>query len=273
MTREGRDWAGLWRLQDLQPLAETPTSRLWRAWSPDHGPVVLKVLTPRGAEERHGFRLMAAAGGQGMARQFAAGSGAALMEFLPGPSLGDLVREGQDIAAAEVLADVAAAIRTVPVPDGLITLERYLQALVQTPEAAFPAVARAHLAKARAVAATLFASAPASVALHGDLHHDNILKGPRGWRAIDAKGLAGDPAFEVANSFRNPWDRQDLARDPARARRLAAIYAARLGLDEVRVLDWAFVQVAVSLCWFAEGGGLVGDDLALLPVFAALRGG
>lgn len=270
---EGADWIGRWRLREVRPLAETPTSRLWRALSPDHGAVVLKVLTPRGAEERHGFRLMEACAGRGMVRAFAVAEGACLMADLPGPSAGDLVRQGRDAAATEVLATIAAAIRAVPPPQGLIPLETYLAALFCTDPAVFPAAARVDIGKAVAVARHLLDSAPAPVALHGDLHHDNVLMGPEGWCAIDAKGLVGDPAFEMANSFRNPWDRQDLARDPARALRLAQTCATRSGLDRARLLDWAFVQVAVSACWFVEGGGTVEDDLALLPMLAALREG
>ena len=46
--------------------------------------------------------------------------------------------------------------------------------------------------------------------LHGDLHHENIMHGPRGWLAIDPKGVLGDPGFDAANMFYNPLDRDDL---------------------------------------------------------------
>jgi len=36
------------------------------------------------------------------------------------------------------------------------------------------------------------------IVLHGDLHHDNILKNNNHWIAIDPKGVIGDPAFEIA---------------------------------------------------------------------------
>jgi len=260
-----------WHLADPRPLAETPTSQLWRVRLPGREEAVLKMLTARGAEERHGFRLMAAADGQGMARVFAWDDDACLMQFLSGPPLGDLVRQGRDEEAAQVLADVADKIRALPVPRGLMPLDSYLNALITVDLSRLPVAARPHMAEARAVAAALFTDASQPVALHGDLHHDNILHSPAGWRAIDAKGLVGDAAFEPANSFRNPWDRQDLARDPARALRLAEIYAEVLGLDRGRLLDWAFVQVAVSMAWFAEDQGKMDDDLALLPVMAAAR--
>jgi streptomycin 6-kinase len=42
------------------------------------------------------------------------------------------------------------------------------------------------------------------VLLHGDLHHYNILSAGDGWRVIDPKGVAGEPAYEVGALLRNP---------------------------------------------------------------------
>lgn len=44
----------------------------------------------------------------------------------------------------------------------------------------------------------LLASISNEVFLHGDLHHDNILKNDDHWLAIDPKGIIGDAEFEVA---------------------------------------------------------------------------
>ncbi|RJT15552.1 3'-kinase, partial [Mesorhizobium waimense] len=57
--------------------------------------------------------------------------------------------------------------------------------------------------------------------LHGDLHHENILHGPRGWLAIDPKGVLGDPGFDAANMFYNPLDRDELCLDPERTAHMA----------------------------------------------------
>ncbi len=50
----------------------------------------------------------------------------------------------------------------------------------------------------------LLATTTKEVALHGDLHHENILLGDDGWVVIDPKGLVGDPAFEAAAFMHNP---------------------------------------------------------------------
>ena len=89
--------------------------------------------------------------------------------------------------------------------------------------------------------------------LHGDIHHENILQGARGWLAIDAKGLLGDPAFDVANLFYNPVE-SDLRTDERRVAAMAAILSARLGQDIAKLLDYAFAFSALSASWHTEDG-------------------
>lgn len=264
-----------WGLAGLEPLAETRTSRLWRAQSPAHGAVVLKSLKPYGAAEITGVALMRWQHGQGAARIFAVEGAEILMEFLPGPLLGDLARQGRDGEAASALAETAAAIqqRSAPPPAGLMPLETYIGALFSADLAALPVPSRPAFAQARDLARHLLATSPEPRPLHGDLHHDNILMGPRGWAAIDAKGVMGDPAYEVANAFRNPVGCEQIAADPARIALLAQVFSARLGLPETRILDWAAAQVAISLAWSLGHGDAPAEDLRLLPAFLAARPG
>jgi streptomycin 6-kinase len=59
-------------------------------------------------------------------------------------------------------------------------------------------------AKSEAEARSLLDAPGEAVVLHGDFHHDNVMDGgPRGWLAIDPKGLIGEREFEFANLFRN----------------------------------------------------------------------
>jgi streptomycin 6-kinase len=91
------------------------------------------------------------------------------------------------------------------------------------------------------------------VVLHGDLHHDNVLRGTREpWLAIDPHGIVGDPGAEVGAMLYNPDpDNRDpslVALVPARVEQLAD----GLGLDENRVVAWGFVQAVLSEVWTAE---------------------
>lgn len=100
------------------------------------------------------------------------------------------------------------------------------------------------------------ASAPARVRLHGDLHHDNILRATReSWLAIDPHGLVGDPGYDVGSWAFNPDpDRREaglLALVPGRIEQLAD----GLAMPIDRVVGYAFVKAVLSEVWTAEDGG------------------
>jgi streptomycin 6-kinase len=258
-----------WGLTSLQPLATTANARLWTADMAGHGRVVLKVLTPRGADEAIGAALLRWLDGDGAVRLLARTPEAMVLEHVPGPLLGDLVRQGRDLEATQILAGIAAGISRHPgLPRGLTPLDRALDRLLG--DHPWPDALTGPVGRARHLARDLLATAPAARPLHGDLHHDNILHAARGWLAIDPKGYLGDPAFDLANSFRNPFDRQDLARDPARARALARVHAQATGLPERRLLGWAAALCATSAGWNLDAGNAIADDLALLEPFLAI---
>ena len=103
---------------------------------------------------------------------------------------------------------------------------------------------------------SLSASATREAVLHGDLHHDNVLRGTREpWLAIDPHGLVGDPGYEIGSILFNP-DPDD--RDPA----LTALVPARLrqlsaalGEPVDRLAAWGFVKAVLSEVWTADSGG------------------
>jgi streptomycin 6-kinase len=113
-------------------------------------------------------------------------------------------------------------------------------------------------------------SAPARVLLHGDLHHDNVLRATRQpWLAIDPHGYVGDPGYDLSSMLYNP--------DPAdRGPELMALLPNRLdqltdesGQPRERVVAWCFVMAVLSEVWACEGGGEPSGRP--LDVAAALR--
>jgi streptomycin 6-kinase len=110
------------------------------------------------------------------------------------------------------------------------------------------------LARCAAVARHLLATERETTALLGDLHHDNVLSSPRGWLAIDPKGLSGERTYEVANLLCNPQPHGDIVHQPDRMRCLATLYADRLGLDPRRVLGFALAYAGLSAAWSLEDG-------------------
>jgi streptomycin 6-kinase len=78
--------------------------------------------------------------------------------------------------------------------------------------------------------------------LHGDLHHENILRHGAGWMCIDAKGLIGDPAFEGAAYVRNPLPGiGDFDTKQIEERVLQV--ATAMQVDPFRVWGWSVTQL------------------------------
>ncbi len=85
----------------------------------------------------------------------------------------------------------------------------------------------------------LDASAPRVCFLHGDLHHWNILRDGEAWRPIDAKGLVGDPHYELVSYLRNPVTLLNVPGLLELTRRRLLEACERLDLEPWRVAAWA----------------------------------
>jgi streptomycin 6-kinase len=105
--------------------------------------------------------------------------------------------------------------------------------------------------QAEALFRDLLSSAEPSVLLHGDLHQFNILAARRRpWLAIDPKGLAGEPAYEVGALLRNPDPR--LCTDSNVQRRRIEVLHEELGFAKDRMLSWGIAQAVLSAWWSIE---------------------
>lgn len=257
-----------WSLTKSTPVADTPRSAIFRVEQNGRNFAALKIIKPLAAEEEgRGARLMSWYGGEGAATVFDSHGDTIFMEWLDGGTLGDAVRAGHDDEGTIAICTVVANLHR-PRPDApqdLQPLRQRFDALFATEVRAWPHTARDLYARASGIALKLFDRPAPSIPLHGDLHHDNILSSDRGWLAIDPKGLLGDPAYEVANVFRNPHGATQLAADPRRIGALADAFATRLGFNRKRVLGYAAAHSALSACWDLAAGNPITTDLAVLP--------
>jgi streptomycin 6-kinase len=108
------------------------------------------------------------------------------------------------------------------------------------------------------------------VALHGDLHHGNVLDfGTRGWLAIDPKGLVGERGFDFANIFTNPDldnPTRPLATQPDRFLRRLEVVTEATTLDRKRLLSWTLAWTGLSAAWSLASG----DSTAIVRQMAEL---
>jgi len=261
-----------WSLTKSSLVSETPRSWIYKVEQSGRKLAALKILKPLVSEEEgRGARLLQWYAGDGAATVFDIHDDTIFMEWLDGKPLGDAVRAGRDAEATIAIATVVANLhRPRPdIPEGLVPLRERFQTLFDTDVRAWPHTARDLYARATGIALKLFDKPTAQVPLHGDLHHDNILSSDRGWLAIDPKGLLGDPAYEVANVFRNPDGALKLASDPRRINALADAFASRLGYERKRVIGYAAAHSALSACWDLAEGNPITTDLAMLPQLLA----
>lgn len=234
-----------WRLEPDGPPIRTPTSRLLPVRR-GGTPAMLKIALVE--EERRGGRQMAWWDGGGAAPVLAHHDDALLMARADdGP---DLATGLSDDAASRVLCRVAARLhapRTRPPPE-LEPLELRFRALAGA-AAEHGGVFRDADAAARALL-----SEPREVRpLHGDLHHGNVLRfGPRGWLAIDPKGVVGERGFDFANLLLNPS--LAVATAPGRLARQVRVIAREAGLERRRLLRWGLAWGGLSAAWCLEDG-------------------
>jgi streptomycin 6-kinase len=259
------DYLELWELTPDGDPVVTPTSRLLPVRQGGR-PAMLKVAVH--PEERRGNLLMTWWNGQGAASVLEHAGDAILMERAQDTtSLAELARHGRDDEASRIICTTVGRLHaqgSAPprhLLDGLVPLTRWFEALA-------PAAA-AHggiLRLAAATASGLLAMPRDVMVLHGDIHHRNILDfGPRGWLAIDPKGLHGERGFDYANLFCNP-DRETATTRLAQRARLVAEAAA---LDRHRLLQWILAWAGLSAAFMLEDGASPEGALAMAELAAA----
>ena len=219
-----------------------------------------------------------------------AGQVALLLErVVPGYDLRPLARQNDDAATAAI-GQVIAALHAVAATDageriadvGVLPDLRTIAAAFDPPQrhrawpvgAPPPGVDSALVDAARGLLTELTVPSPLDTALHGDLHHANVVcdGGPawRGmdhperedWRAIDPHGWIGDPHFDTVAmilDLHSTTPQAQLTDNElvSLTRRRAAILADITGLDEQRIVAWAMVGAVISELWCLADHGFV----------------
>lgn len=95
--------------------------------------------------------------------------------------------------------------------------------------------------------------------LHGDIHHENILKRGNEWILIDPQGIVGPLEYEVARFIINPIP--DLLNYDAKTiiKNRIDKFSKAFNFKQHILEQWVFVQAVLSTCWMEEDGN---KDLA-----------
>lgn len=264
-----------WSISEPVLVAETFSSRIWKVRLADGGTGIVKDLKPFDdvGDELRGAHLLLWRDGEGLVRLLGLDGQRMLLEYAGTRHLADDLDASGDRAATEIAAEVMARLLAPserPAPPGLQPLAERFKSLFAKARADRDAGEKSLYVEAASVAERLLANQRDVRPLHGDLHHENIMHGPRGWLAIDPKGLIGDPGFDAANLFYNPLDRDDLCRDPERIAFMAETFAKTLGQDVPAILDHAIAYGCLSASWHAEDGNAV-EEKRELSIASAIR--
>lgn len=257
-------WCDTWKMSISGELPDSGYNVMLYADSSIVGRVVLKMNLPS-AEVHSELEAIAQASGHGIVRLIDADPDIAIM-MLERVSPGTPLREAglTDRESTLVGADVMRRFWRAPArSDHLFPLREWIASLLDYPSRPTyrdgPIPARM-IDRAIETADYLLGSQTELVLLHGDIHHDNIIwGGGTNWVTIDPKGLIGERGFDTGTWMHNPPGigfRMDL---DGLLRARVATFAAELGLDRLRVAQWSFMFLVLSMCWTTEAEGY--DDL------------
>ena len=267
-----------WRVSAPELIAETFSSRIWKVRHKDGSPAIVKALKPFDdvADELRGEHYLAWRRGDGAVRLLGRDGHSMLLEYAGETLLQQVLDKEGDNAATEIAAEVMAKLFSPgkdPFPPELQPLRERFASLFRKAASDRNAGHDSLYVEAAAIADRLLADPHDIMPLHGDLHHDNILHGPRDWLAIDPKGVLGDPGFDAANMFYNPLDRDDLCLDPERIADMAEVFAKTLGQAPRAILDHAIAYGCLSASWHHEDDNAVekNRELSIAEAIRAVR--
>ncbi|TRB02691.1 MULTISPECIES: aminoglycoside phosphotransferase family protein [Rhizobium/Agrobacterium group] len=257
MSRTIPSFPASWNIEAAKQIADTPAGVVYAVTRGDGSPAVAKVLKKKVLEDSlRGADFIAWRAGVGCVELLERSDDILLMEHAGAETLRDvLFHDGDDDAATEIAADVLLQYHQPsqqPPPSSLLTLPLYFESLFRKAEQDRTSGVESIYIEAAALAQELIDRQRDVKPLHGDLHHENIMRSGRGWIIIDPAGLIGDAALDVANMFSNPLDRFDLTRSEARIASMAAIFSRALQRDERVLLQYAFAYGCLSAAWHEE---------------------
>ncbi len=235
-------------------------------------PVVLKVVKRPGDEWRVG-EVLDRFDGSGVVRAYEHTEGAVLTEWLiPGHSLVEMVRNGRDDEATEILADVIARMSPRAPPNETPTIRQWANGFARYVATGDARIPRDLVEQAQRVYGELCGSQSQPRLLHGDIQHYNVLcDSSRGWLAIDPKGVVGELEYELGAILRNPYERRELIIEQSTIENRIRRLSSRLHLDASRVLAWAFAQAVLSAIWAFEDGVAVEPTDPSIALAHAIR--
>ncbi|EJN06484.1 aminoglycoside phosphotransferase family protein [Phyllobacterium sp. YR531] len=266
-----------WHLSEPELFTETHTSRIIMVRLEDGQLAVVKQLNANGMEnELRGTHYLDWHDGHGCVRVLKQQDNNLLLEYGGSRTLLDHLNEHGDESATLIFTDVFLQLQQTfnskkPITPDFVPLRKQFSSLFKKAEKDRKAGAQSIFVEVAGIADRLLNNQRDIRPLHGDIHHENILFGKRGWLVIDPQALLGDPAYDAANMFYNPVERTDLRTDPKRVAAMAEIFERVFNRDRKDYLEFGISHACLSASWHEEDEDEEERDRSL-AVAIAIRG-
>jgi streptomycin 6-kinase len=268
------EFAARWSLTIRPPFPELSYNYVAPVFGPGGEAWVLKAGVPHD-ELWSEIDALTIFDGRGIARLIAADRerGVLLLERVqPGDPLKAVADASEQVAA--VVNVLRRLWRPLPVDHPFRTIPDLARGLEQLRVAfgggygPFPAQ---RVERAAALFRELTGDAAPPLLIHGDMNPGNVLRTERdGWLAIDPKGYAGHPLYDVATFLNDPPPLPPAELLRLQARRVATL-AEALDAPAAAVLAWAEAHATLSAWWTYHDHGVAGESaLALAEMYERL---
>ncbi len=243
--------ANYWNLKQIEPVANMTFNYIAKALANTNQAVVLKISYDQESifHEKQAFMYLNHLGSIKLIDYNSQHHALLLQQAIPGITLKSLYPSQQNYVM-DCYIETMHKLHNQHLPKQYNHIADWLQALDQPSSKTIPALI---LNRAISLRNKLLASPKPLLFLHGDLHHDNILKHGDEWLAIDPKGVVGEAEFEIA-----AFDFMYIT-ELATTNEIKKLFAERIKLlahkselDAQRIKDWVFVRLVLMAAWLIE---------------------
>lgn len=177
-----------------------------------------------------------------------------LMEMvLPGATLKSIVKNEGDELATRIFCQVVLDLQKfTPATDGFSHISEFRKDFFSLNSIADSKI----VGKASSIFDELTSDHSNDRLLHGDLHHDNIIKKGPSWVVIDPQGCIGDPVAEIGVTIFSPIDAFPRAKSIRQTIEMRLkILANELPFDRKKIKAWAFCRSVLAAAWMLQDHG------------------
>lgn len=262
-----------WELERLRLLSRHGTKEVYAGESRRYGSVILKRNTDLRELQRE-YRMLSRLDCAQSVRAYGFDGEVGLLleeRILPGTTL------RKEISPEKRVRCLSGVFHAIHAPaDGGTTYLDWLRGIVEYCECnPVPGELSRMAGEAYGICRELFRRYPERLLLHGDLHHDNLLKRADGsYAMIDPKGIAGPEILDLPRFLLNETDAPHEGGLHEHMEKMIRLLAEEFGFPDEDLGNAFYMEAVLAGIWNLEDGGEVETDtINFAASFAAAGSG